>query len=219
MERNSLSLSIPPNLLASYAQRSFSYAKALHYKELEAFENPSLATMEELININTFLQQKDAAVGILSQARSISDHPLEESWYTKLNRWDDALELLDRKAMEAPESTDVMLTRMRCMHALGAWGDVLQLAEETWGNADEGLRANMSYFATNAAWGLHKWGLMRTFAKALKKNDPQRPWMRAVLSINKSEFDEAQGYINEARDQFSSYISKKLAENYSRAYR
>ncbi len=44
------------------------FAKALHYKELEFFAetSPSTSLVEELIQINTNLQQSDAAFGILT---------------------------------------------------------------------------------------------------------------------------------------------------------
>ncbi len=67
--------------------------KALHYKELEFFAetSPSTSLVEELIQINTNLQQSDAAFGILTVAKEQYDVSKHEEWYERLHRWKDAL--------------------------------------------------------------------------------------------------------------------------------
>lgn len=48
-----------------YLYYTYSYAKALHYKEQEFHEDKSAQVLEALILINNKLQQKEAAEGLL----------------------------------------------------------------------------------------------------------------------------------------------------------
>ncbi|KAJ6345691.1 hypothetical protein OIU78_008365 [Salix suchowensis] len=63
-----------------------------------------VAVVEALIHINNQLHQHEAAVGILTYAQQNLDVQLKESWYEKLQRWDDALKAYTVKASQAPNS-------------------------------------------------------------------------------------------------------------------
>jgi FKBP12-rapamycin complex-associated protein len=82
------------------------YAKALHWKELEYFSESSPAIIEALIDINTKLQQHDAARGTLITAREQYDVTKHKEWYERLGRWQGALITYDRKAKEDPTSLE-----------------------------------------------------------------------------------------------------------------
>ncbi|KAK8706592.1 hypothetical protein V6N13_050150 [Hibiscus sabdariffa] len=108
MERDERPLPIDIRLLAALAEKCRAFAKALHYKEME-FEgarskkmdaNP-VAVVEALIHINNQLHQYEAAVGILTNAQQHLDVQLKESWYEKLQRWDDALKAYTVKGSQA----------------------------------------------------------------------------------------------------------------------
>lgn len=51
--------------MSLYLCYTYSYAKALHYKEQEFHEDKSAQVLEALILINNKLQQKEAAEGLL----------------------------------------------------------------------------------------------------------------------------------------------------------
>lgn len=57
---------------------------------------------------------------------------VEESWYEKLNRWQEALELYEQKQLETPSAFHLTLGRMRCMSALGDWERLENLASICW---------------------------------------------------------------------------------------
>ncbi len=65
--------------------------------------DPSPQVVESLIDINTKLQQSDAAFGALTYAREHLDITHHEEWYEKLHRWEEALAAYDRKAMLDPD--------------------------------------------------------------------------------------------------------------------
>lgn len=78
--------------LGALADKCAAYAKALHYKEIE-FQTSPATTCEALISINNHLDLPEAAVGILLYAQQHYDIELKESWYEKLQRWDQAKEV------------------------------------------------------------------------------------------------------------------------------
>ncbi|KAK4731493.1 hypothetical protein R3W88_024481 [Solanum pinnatisectum] len=108
MEHDERPLPIDIRLLGALAGKCRAFAKALHYKEME-FEgtlsnrrdaNP-VAVVVALIHINNQLHQYEAAVGILTYAQQHLGVQLKESWYEKLQLWDDALKAYTDKASQA----------------------------------------------------------------------------------------------------------------------
>ncbi|KAJ0103478.1 hypothetical protein Patl1_04057 [Pistacia atlantica] len=140
MEHDEKPLPIDIRLLGALAEKCRAFAKALHYKEME-FEgavskkmdaNP-VAVVEALIHINNQLHQHEAAVGILTYAQQNLGVQLKESWYEKLQRWDDALKAYTVKASQASNPHLVLeatLGRMRCLAALARWEELNNLCKE-----------------------------------------------------------------------------------------
>jgi len=56
------------------------------------------------------LQQPDAAVGVLAYAQQHLSIELQEAWFEKLQRWEDALEMNERKQLEVSADN----THVRC---------------------------------------------------------------------------------------------------------
>ena len=73
--------------------------------------------MEALISINNHLRQPEAAIGILTKAQQDLHMELKESWYEKLQRWEEALEAYERKYAASPPASpahlEATLGRMR----------------------------------------------------------------------------------------------------------
>ncbi|KAA8545737.1 hypothetical protein F0562_020812 [Nyssa sinensis] len=142
MEHDEKHLPIDIRLLGALAEKCRAFAKALHYKEME-FEGPHskkmdanpVAVVEALIHINNQLHQHEAAVGILTYAQQHLGVKLKESWYEKLQRWDDALNAYTSKASQALSQhlvLDATLGRMRCLAALARWEELNNLCKEYW---------------------------------------------------------------------------------------
>ncbi|ONK75400.1 uncharacterized protein A4U43_C03F16460 [Asparagus officinalis] len=140
MEHDEKPLPIDTRLLGALAEKCRAFAKALHYKEME-FEaarskkmgtNP-VTVVESLIHINNQLHQHEAAVGILTYSQQHLDVQLKESWYEKLQRWDDALRAYTAKSSQASNpllNLDATLGRMRCLAALARWDELNNLCKE-----------------------------------------------------------------------------------------
>lgn len=218
MEHDDKVLPIPISTLGAYALKCRAYAKALHYKELEVLQDPSLQTIEELIRINNSLQQPDVSVGILIHAHQVHNLELKEEWYIELERWEDALAALQRKAQEHPDSFDVTLGRMRCLHALGEWESLAQLAQHNWTRANGDMKRKIAPLAAAASWGLAQWDSMDTYITVLKHDSADRAWFRSILSIHRGQFHKAQSHINKARDLLDTELTTLVGESYNRAY-
>jgi FKBP12-rapamycin complex-associated protein len=219
MEHDDKALPINIRTLGAHAIRCHAYAKALHYKELEFISEPSTNTIEALISINNQLQQPDAAVGILKYAQQHHDLELKETWYERLQRWEDALAAYERKQQEDPSSFEITLGRMRCLQALGEWEMLSALAQERWPRANASMRSAIAPLAAAAAWGTGQWELMNEYIAAMKQSSPDRTFFCAVLALYRNKFSVAEEYIAKTRDLLDTELTALVSESYSRAYR
>jgi FKBP12-rapamycin complex-associated protein len=105
-------------------------------KNWSFFQDQSSGAVEALIQINNQLQQYDAAIGILRKAQLYKDGiQLRETWFEKLERWEEALEFYQKREQEYPEQAetfDIIMGKMRCLHALGEWDSLSALAQDKW---------------------------------------------------------------------------------------
>lgn len=217
MEHDDKALPIDVRVLGMYAAKCHAFAKALHYKELEFNAEQSANAVEALISINNQLQQTDAAFGILRKAQSYSDFELKETWYEKLQRWEEALEAYQKKEKEQP-GFDVTIGKMRCLHALGEWETLSTLAQDMWVHAGSEYRKSIAPLATTAAWGNQQWELMDNYLSVMKTTTPDRSFFGAILSLHRNQFEDAMMYIERAREGLDAELSSVLGESYSRAY-
>ncbi|KAI8892612.1 FAT domain-containing protein, partial [Globomyces pollinis-pini] len=218
MEHDDKALPIDIRTLGLYATKCHAYAKALHYKELEFISEPLTNTIESLISINNQLQQPDSAIGILTFAQKNHDVELKETWYEKLQRWDDGLLAYERKQIEDPTSLDATLGRMRCLHNLGEWEQLSQLAQERWLNATPEVRKAIAPLASAAAWGMGEWNDMDDYISMMKEDSPDGAFFKAILSLHRNLFPQAAKYINRTRDLLDTELTALVGESYNRAY-
>ncbi len=218
MEHDDKALPIEISTLGSYAAKCHAYAKALHYKEMEFMSDPLPDTIEALISINNQLQQHDSAIGILTYAQQNHDVELKESWYEKLQRWDDALVAYERKQAEDSHSVEATLGRMRCFNALGEWEALSQLAQEKWMYARDDVRRAIAPLAAAAAWGLGQWELMDEYIAVMRPDSPDGAFFRAILYLHRNSFVQANHFINRTRDLLDTELTALVGESYNRAY-
>ncbi|XP_062021485.1 serine/threonine-protein kinase TOR [Rosa rugosa] len=245
MEHDEKPLPIDIRLLGALAEKCRAFAKALHYKEME-FEgarskkmdaNP-VAVVEALIHINNQLQQHEAAVGILTYAQQNLDVQLKESWYEKLQRWDDALKAYTAKASQASSQhliLDATLGRMRCLAALARWEELNNLFKEHWTPAEPAARLEMAPLAASAAWNMGEWDQMAEYVSRLDDGDETKlrglgntaasgdgssngTFFRAVLLVRRGKYDEAREYVERARKCLATELAALVLESYERAY-
>ncbi|RMY94467.1 hypothetical protein D0862_08960 [Hortaea werneckii] len=220
MEHDDKALPIDVRTLGMYAGKCHAFAKALHYKELEFNAEQNASAVEALISINNQLQQTDAAFGILRKAQGYSDVDLKETWFEKLQRWEEALMAYQKREKEEGESAgfEVIMGKMRCLHALGEWDTLSTIAQDKWLNASPEHRKAIAPLAAAAAWGMGQWEVMDTYLNVMKPASPDRSFFGAILSIHRNQFDDAHGHISKAREGLDTELSALLGESYTRAY-
>eukprot|EP00842_Homolaphlyctis_polyrhiza_P006138 jgi/Hompol1/6525/HPOL_002279-RA len=218
MEHDERPLPIEIRTLGLYAAKCHAFAKALHYKELEFISEPLANTIEQLISINNLLQQPDSAVGILTYAQQNHNVELKESWYERLNRWEDGLAAYERKQADDPDSVDALLGRMRCLHSLGEWESLAALAKQAWPRAGNDTRKAMATQAAAAAWGLGQWEAMDEYISVLKPDSVDSAFFHAILEIHRNNFPQALSLIGKTRDLLDSELTAIIGESYNRAY-
>lgn len=222
MEHDDKALPIDVRTLGMYAGKCHAFAKALHYKELEFNAEQNASAVEALISINNQLQQTDAAFGILRKAQGYHDVDLKETWFEKLQRWEEAL--LAYQTREEGEggpqsaSFEVVMGKMRCLHALGEWDALSQIAQDKWSTVNPESKRHIAPLAATAAWGMGEWDLMDDYLKDMKQNTPDRSFFGAILSIHRNHFEDAHAHIIKVRDALDTELSALLGESYTRAY-
>lgn len=225
MERQERPLPIGMHTLGTQAARFHAYAKALYYKELEftaALESgnpPNPQVIEALISINNQVQQPDAALGVLIHANRVHGIVLKESWYEKLQRWDEALKAYESKWQDDPSSYEAVFGILRCRHALGEWDELNGVAQEIWPNARESVRTAIAPLAAASAWGLQDWPHLQQYVQALKPDSADTLFFQTILSINSGQMIQARQLIDKTRDIIDTELTALLSESYSRAYK
>lgn len=245
MEHDEKPLPIDIRLLGALAEKCRAFAKALHYKEMEfegaqtkKMEANPVAVVESLIHINNQLHQHEAAVGILTYAQKHLGVQLKESWYEKLQRWEQALYAYTSKASLASSTHLVLeatLGRMRCLAALARWEELSNLCKEFWTPAEPAARLEMAPMAASAAWNMGEWDQMAEYVSRLDDGDETKlrmlgntsgsgdgssngAFFRAVLLVRRGKYDEAQEFVERARKCLATELAALVLESYDRAY-
>jgi FKBP12-rapamycin complex-associated protein len=218
MEHDDKALPIDIKTLGLYATKCHAFAKALHYKELEFISEPLTNTIESLISINNQLQQPDSAIGILTYAQKNHDVELKETWYEKLQRWEDGLLAYEKKQQEDPQSLDATLGRMRCLHNLGEWDLLSNLAQERWKDASSEVQKAIAPLAAAGAWGTGDWDVMDEYIGMMKEESPDGAFFKAILSLHRNLYPQARQFIDKTRDLLDTELTATVGESYNRAY-
>ena len=218
MEHDDKSLPIDIRTLGRFAAKCHAFAKALHYKELQFEQDQNSQSVEALIHINNQLQQSDAAIGILRRAQAFGEVELKEVWFERLHRWEEALAAYQKREKIEPENFELIMGKMRCLHALGEWKLLSELAKDHWSLVSQERRRNMSALAAAAAWGRGDWDRMDDYISVMKDSSPDRAFFGAILSIQRNHFEDANKYIFRAREGVNSELTATIGESYNRAY-
>ncbi|KAF9387898.1 phosphatidylinositol kinase- protein kinase tor1 [Podila verticillata] len=217
MEHDDKPLPIEIRTLGKYAFTCHAYAKALHYRELEFMTDHSTSNIEHLITINNNLQQPDGADGILTYAQLHHDIELKESWYERLQRWEDALAAYDKKQLEQPDNLEWTVKRMKCLHNLGEWEALSTLAQSKWTLAPAKVRSKMAKFAAAASWGLGQWDVLSDYI-SMMEHSPNKAFFKAVLYLHRDQYQLAEEAIGDTRSMLDTELTALVSESYSRAY-
>uniref|UniRef100_H3G802 Serine/threonine-protein kinase TOR n=1 Tax=Phytophthora ramorum TaxID=164328 RepID=H3G802_PHYRM len=220
MEHDDQPLPIDIRLLGSLADKCHSFAKALHYKELEFNTNPSTDGIQALISINSKLNQPEAAGGILKYAlEKLPGIEVKASWHEKLLRWDDALATHDRVLQEDPNNVESIFGKMRCLWAIGEWRKLNDHVQETWSKIyGEGQDLNeLCSSGARVAFSLQNWDSIPKYINS-DMDATESHLFKAVVSIRRMELDEAMSSIADCRKEMDPTLRSLVSESYARAY-
>ncbi|VDN37793.1 unnamed protein product, partial [Cylicostephanus goldi] len=132
-------------------------------------------------------------------------------WYEKLNEWEKALEAY----MTDPEplSDEMIGHQMRCLEALGRWGELNERAR-TVKKKDQ----KVAVMAARGAWAVGEWQAMEDYVNQVNENTQDGAMLRAVLAVKRDQYDVAMNYIDKVRDMYDSELTAMASESYERAY-
>lgn len=225
MDRVGLPLPIDARTLGGFSEQCHAYAKALHYKETEFTTSPA-ACVEAMISINTQLQQTAAAQGILVYAQKSLNVELREPWYERLQRWEDALEAYEIRQLEDPDNVEWTTSRLRCLHELGEWPRLSQLARFVCDREDvaisDTVKQEIAPLAAAAEFHMRDWDRMGFFVDALEgARNPSYEGLfySAILAIHRESYRRAGKLISKARETLDPELTALVGESYTRAYR
>ena len=169
MEHDDQPLPIDIRMLGGLAEKCHSFAKALHYKELEFNTSPNANGIEALISINNKLNQPDAAVGILKYAQEhLSDVQVKASWLEKLNCWEDALQSYERSLEENERDIEAIFGRMRCLYSIGEWRTLNQYVKKIWADVYGNAQVRF-HFHCNFKGSISKFTILKSVVNLLGK--------------------------------------------------
>ncbi|CAG8765456.1 7389_t:CDS:2, partial [Acaulospora colombiana] len=215
MEHEDRPLPIDNSVLGRVAEQANAYAKAMHYKEVEYFSQVSPELVESLVSISTKLQLQDVAWAIL-KTNTVAEELKLDRWYERLGRWQEALEAYDRRPADDSQSQEIVLGRMRCLHALGEWEALNEVVESNWGEFSPETKREISPLAAAASFNLYQWDIMEEHVSSMSGDDPDRSYYRAVLAVHRNQFSKAHSAISKARDILQSDLAG--IEDYTRVY-
>jgi len=224
MEHDEKALPLDTRTLGALAEKCHAYAKALHYKELEFQATPHSA-VEALISINNQLRQPDAAVGVLDLAQNKLSMTLKESWYEKLQRWDDALKSYQLKVQNTKPGSqphaEALLGQCRCLAALAEWDTLFKLCRTEWSRVEPPARRSMAPVAAHAAWQLGDWGQMKHYVNFISNSQgggAEGAFLSAVRDVHTGNLESAAESTERARELLGADMSALVGESYERAY-
>eukprot|EP01117_Protostelium_nocturnum_P012841 TRINITY_DN4758_c0_g1_i1.p1 TRINITY_DN4758_c0_g1~~TRINITY_DN4758_c0_g1_i1.p1 ORF type:complete len:2361 (-),score=843.62 TRINITY_DN4758_c0_g1_i1:69-7151(-) len=221
MEHEEKSLPIHPERLAKLAEECSAYAKSLYYKE-QQFQTDPNSTIESLISLSNKLGQPSAADGLLRFAKENYSVKLKETWYEKLNRWDDALATYQSQFNDPSspsQKNEALKGQIRCLHALGEWKELEQLAHKSWGELDTSLQKTIAPYSAIAAWNESSWEAMEKFVMAIDENSVDRHFYESVLATHYNQFERASTLIGKTRTMMDAELTALMRESYNRAYK
>jgi FKBP12-rapamycin complex-associated protein len=219
MEHEEKALPLENRLLGEYSAKTNAWAKALHYRELDFFQDPTLPVIEALIGINTKLQQSDAAYGALTTARDQYNMKGQEGWFEKLGRWTDAADHYDDELAKDPDNFSAVIGKMRCWHALGDFDLLSQDVEIYWQECTYDTQKELAPMAAAAAWCLNDWPNMRRFMDDMEDDMADKAFYQAIYQVHDNNFVKAALCIDRARDLLEPELTALVGEGYARSYK
>ena len=213
------------------------YAKELYYLEKSYRVQPEHQTFENLMDLYYDLCLPENAVGLFKSAQKKNKNIIEDDWFLKLRKWDEALKVKQRKRKEDPYNLELILASCACYEGLSDWENILAINEEVennsdkiFGNNDNGIiteSENKFYFyVAEASLYLKQWDKLEDCICKVKPYSDEEEFEKniyqTIININKNNeayLLKAEKCIETTRRNLDKKLPTLLAESYERAYK
>ena len=199
------------------------------YIDLELSESATgiyrLAQMKSKISFNNLLNEKDL--------------------HLKLHQWKKAIQKIEEQQkkdengkfiynLNDEEDKNLLIKKAYCLEGLSDWEKLLELGDDLSkinlenqknesDNKKEDLNLNISLVLSKAALNLGQWDKLKIYSNNIKSVEDdeiyEENFFKAIVAIKDKEYDNAEKYIDIARDSIDDKIKTLLNESYERAYK
>ncbi|KAJ2349704.1 phosphatidylinositol kinase- protein kinase tor1, partial [Coemansia sp. RSA 2671] len=219
MERNRQPPFVSSKLLGEYADRCYSLAKELRYREAEWVDNKDYDTIEKLIELNQNLDLNDSALGMLNYVRKEQPHIYNsDQWRLRLQQWDETLGAHESVRVGDSPSYLSLSDKIRRMFESSDWDALFPIYNHIWEGDDKLMQEASAHVGMCFTWAMGYLEYTEYFKTRLPEDSKDKPLFTALLHAHKGQFSEATDYIRLAREEMQSTLISHISEPYSRGY-
>ncbi|KAJ2872287.1 phosphatidylinositol kinase- protein kinase tor1 [Coemansia aciculifera] len=219
MERNQQPPFVSSKLLGEYADRCYSLAKELRYREAEWVDNKDYDTIEKLIVLNQNLDLNDSAIGMLSYVRKEQPHIYNsDQWRLRLQQWDETLGVHESVRVGDSPSYLSMSDKIRRMFESSDWDALIPIYKHIWEGDDRQMQEASAHVGMCFTWAMGDLELTENFMNRLPEDCKDKHLFTALLHAHRDQFSEATKFIQLAREEMQSSLISHISEPYSRGY-
>lgn len=230
--------------LAATACKCGALAKALRYREQDYSQyngKPDkmlheITGEDGLIAIYEKLDHIESAVGTIFHYEKETGERVQEQWYEKLQRWDDALKVYendiithkdDRDLLLDQKQWDAMLGRLRCLNQMGEWRRMIELLHDARENCQNNLDAlhqlALEGKALSVSFDLGRWEDFEEWLQYIRPDSFEGCFYNSLLSVKRgkedpSSLDRAEDFVIQASRHLDLELTARVSEGYPRAY-
>ena len=203
LEINNIIIPIPWSILGEKATNSGLLALALRYTEY-AFIDDQQHSAEDLIFLNLNLGLHLAANGVL---RCSHIEEFQENLSERLELWDDALEIYEKRLFNDPKNEELRLGKMKCLDRLSRFKDL----EEFVGN-------EKNSYAASAAFHLFKLEKFIEIASCLDETKTENLFYIIILKVINNQLNEAIALIEKLNSFYTGKLFPIIADEYEKCF-
>ncbi|KAJ2818015.1 phosphatidylinositol kinase- protein kinase tor1, partial [Coemansia sp. 'formosensis'] len=192
MERNQQPTFASIKLLGEYADRCYSLAKELRYREAEWVDNKDYDTIEKLIVLNQNLDLDDSAIGMLNYVRKEQPHIYNsDQWRLRLQQWDETLDVRESVRVGDSPAYMSMSDKIRRMFESSDWDALIPIYKHIWEGDDQQMQEASAHVGMCFTWAMGDLDLTQYFMTRLPEDCKDKHLFTALLHAHKGQFSEA----------------------------
>eukprot|EP00796_Vickermania_ingenoplastis_P006673 gene6673-4782_t len=220
--------------LMDCSERCHLYAKALHYVELQLYDDWSklLELCEKSIYLYNLLGHRESAESILQyietnfsfltgMPQSSLSKMMDAALFEKLQWWSEGQRAYFDRLQQEPDHVPSMVGYMRSLDNLGNYNRLLEAWKRFSVRLGQHDLQQLAPYGAHAAWLLRRWDDMREIASHMApegSDGMMALFYQAVAAVSQRQVYAAERLIQQCRRRLDSQVSTLVAESYDRAY-